>query len=121
MKIPDKNGYNAYPRPLIILTPTKEIASADTLVGVVCSSTAPKTDALLEKPPKEHVPLPYQADGYVRTKLKKETVALCEWIASFRKDDIESVGGRVHAELLEKIVALVRSVHTKNDPPSETD
>ena len=69
--VADHNGHNCYDRPVVILTPSKEIAAADELVGVVASNTAYRE----EPRPHTYVELPFHPSGRVCTGLKKGTVA----------------------------------------------
>ena len=101
-EIADKRGHNRYHRPVIILTANEEIASSDILVGVVASNTA-----YFESPrPTSYIELPYQPQGKVGTKLRKPTVAMCEWIEEFEKAKVlpENIGGLVEPVLLELIL-----------------
>lgn len=77
-------------RPAIIATATDEIADAAEIVAVAVSHSA--TEA--SKPwPEWYVPLPYHREGRVHTKLKKETVALCDWVFALRHDHIRDFIG----------------------------
>jgi hypothetical protein len=53
----------------------------------------------------------------VATRLRKPTVAVCEWLVTVKPDEVaeNNVGGRVPATILEKIIETVRSVA---DPPT---
>jgi hypothetical protein len=111
IEVPDKNGYNAYARPVAILTADSEIEAEDVIVGVVCSHTSaevyPRKDTWIE--------LPYQREGRTRTKLRKPTVALCEWIEPFQKVAAQAaeMGGIVPPGVLLRIIALVKEIHDK--------
>lgn len=117
IEVPDKNGYNAYSRPVAVLTTDSEIHSEDVIVGVVCSNTSaevcPRKATWIE--------IPHQTDGRTRTKLRKPTVALCEWIEPFKKADAQAakMGGIVPPSVLLQIIKLVEAIHgdkEKNEP-----
>lgn len=109
IEVPDKNGYNAYSRPVAVLTKNSEIDSEDVIVGVVCSNTSaevyPRKETWIE--------IPHQRDGRTRTKLRKPTVALCEWIEPFRKVDAQAaeMGGIIPPGVLLQIINLVEEIH----------
>lgn len=107
--VADQNGHNAYGRPIVILTPEAEIANSPRLVGVVASHTA-----FLKNPlPKTYIELPWHPSGRVGTRLKKPTVAVCEWLAAVDPALISEsdIGGRVPATVLERILSMVRQQH----------
>src|SRR6186997_859891 len=112
--VPDQNGHNAYGRPVVIITPESEVATASTLVGVVASNTA----ALKIPRPKSYIELPWHPAGRVATRLRKPTVAVCEWLVTVKPDEVaeNNVGGRVPATILEKIIETVRSVADPRTP-----
>ena len=105
--VPDKHGHNAYPRPVIILTPQNEISSATELFGVVASNTASRTAPR----PSSYIEIPHHPLGMVRTKLKVPTVAVCEWLVSIERSQIISTGGIVPPHVLEAVILKVRELH----------
>jgi hypothetical protein len=107
--VADKNGHNAYGRPVVILTPEDQISGARRLVGVVASHTASMTNPR----PETYIELPWHPTGRVGTKLKKPTVAVCEWLTTFDPSLLteSDVGGRVPALVLEKVLNVVRRMH----------
>ncbi len=113
--VPDKNGFNSYPRPVAVLTKTDEILSEDAIVGVVCSHTSaevhPRKDTWIE--------IPHSPDGRTRTKLRKSTVALCEWIEEFKKSDAQAadMAGIVPPGILLRIINLVKQIHGDKGTP----
>ncbi len=113
IEVPDKNGFNSYPRPVAVLTKTDEIASEDVVVCVVCSHTSaevyPRKDSWIE--------IPHHPDGRTRTRLRKSTVALCEWIEQFKKADAQAadMGGIIPPGVLLRIINLVQELHGSKD------
>jgi len=99
-EVADKNGYNKYHRPIVLLTADREIPQKDTLYGVVSSSTAARQKPL----PEYCLMLPWQRDGHVVTKLCEPSAAVCNWIVEIKKDSIESLAGIVPPKLLVKIL-----------------
>ena len=124
--VPDKNG-NRKEHPVIILTATDEIPSEDELVTVVCSHSAAKKNPL----PDHHVSIPYQRQGRTRTKLKKETVAICDWLVRIKTSTLESVpeddiGGVVPGRVLELVAEQIREIRAQKQgrggqPPHQHD
>ena len=111
--------HNRYPRPVIILTPDAEIETAQELFGVVASNTA----ALMNPRPPHCIELPFHPTGRVGTKLRKPTVAVCTWIVSIKKDEIEDFGGVVPPRIIQGILetrrALDKLVGDYPNPESE--
>lgn len=109
IELADKRGFNKYPRPVIILTPTAEISSEDTLVCVVASHSASQKSPR----PDSYVEVPHQPEGKVRTRLRKPTVAVCQWLEEFEKDDLLAgdVSGVVPPSCLKHILMKVREIH----------
>jgi hypothetical protein len=105
----DKNGYNCYPRPVVILTLTAEIPHHDEVVGVIASHTAS-----LQKPrPDHYIELPHHPSRRVSTKFDRSTVAMCDWSVKVKRSEIadENVGGHVCNEILELVVEKYLEYH----------
>jgi hypothetical protein len=112
--VPDQNGHNAYGRPVVIITAESEVSKTTELVGVVASNTA----ALKSPRPNTYVELPWHPAGRVGTRLKKPTVAVCEWLVAVKSTAIAEmdIGGRVSATVLERIIQTVRSIADRRMP-----
>lgn len=117
VEVADPNGHNCYHRPVIILTPSNELAEEDTIVGVVASNTA----SSVSPRPHSYIAVPYQEDGRVRTKLREPTVAVCEWLVEIEKSQIASdnIGGIVPPSCLKQILDKVEELHGGSEPQSE--
>jgi hypothetical protein len=114
IEVADPRGKNAYARPVVILTPTAEIDSSTTLFGVVASNTA----FYKEPRPDSYIEIPYHPQGMVRTRLRKPTVAICEWIAKIDKSRAEAAeaGGIVPPRVLKAIIDKVREIYEPGPP-----
>ena len=101
--VADKNGYNRYPRPVVILTPNAEIEDNDILYGVVGSRTAAMRIPLADS----HIQLPYHTSGHVVTKLRSPTAVVCDWIVPVEKARIQegNLAGVVPPRLLCSIIS----------------
>jgi hypothetical protein len=108
----DKNGYNNYPRPVVILTLTAEIPAQTELVGVIASSTS----ALITPRPHYWIELPHHPSRRVSTKFDRPTVAMCDWQVHVSVAEIkdEDIGGHVCLELLELVVQAYLDYHKHN-------
>ena len=80
--VADPNGHKKR-RPVVILTPTKEIIAGASLVGVAVTSTP-----TIPKPPL-HVELPWHSDKHEKTGLFRKSWAICTWIVKFKFEEIE--------------------------------
>ena len=91
---------NDYNRPVIILTPNSEIPSEPELFGVVCSHSS-----YYSKPwPDDYIEIPHNPRGVGQTKLKKPTVAICNWGTSVHKNiPQEDIGGVVPSRILVQV------------------
>lgn len=116
--VADERGHNRYPRPVVILTADEEIAAVDELFGVVASNTA----AQMNPRPPHCVELPFHPSGRVVTKLKKPSVAVCTWIVSVKKSEIEDYGGIVPPKIVQQILETRRSIDALagDEPGSST-
>ncbi|HET6880853.1 MAG TPA: type II toxin-antitoxin system PemK/MazF family toxin [Pirellulales bacterium] len=101
---PDARG-NVKRRPVIIITSDDDIDGAEELVGVVCSHTS----VHVVPRPGDYIEVPHDPAGVCRSKLRKPTVAICQWTVSLTKSALaalgnEDYGGIVPATALEQIV-----------------
>lgn len=98
---------------MIILNRTEEIDSEDDLQGVVISHTAWHRDPR----PDHFIELPHQPRGLVGTKLRKPSVACCDWLVSFVRSDLtaDQIGGHVQPTLLEAIIDKVLELHARKE------
>lgn len=107
--VADARGFNRYPRPLVVLTPNAALAVEPVAVGVVCSHTA----ALRSVQQRNWTPLPHHPRGMVKTKLRKPTVACCEWLAEFVPAEVKAgdCAGVVPPVVLAAILRMVMELH----------
>jgi len=72
--IPDPNGHNPKPRPVLIVTRDEDIAVNEDVLVVAISSTG--LDGAL---PSDFFILPWASDGRCRTGLRRRCAAKCNW------------------------------------------
>ena len=101
--MPDPQGRNWKRRPVVIYTPTDEIA-ADGMIDVVAITTQVGTF-----PPEVSVPLPWQRGGHPRTTLTQRNEAICTWTGRVPITDAEPPIGRVPLAELTRILAILTS------------
>lgn len=97
----DPQGGNAKLRPLVVLTPTSEIAD-DALV-VAAAITSQFSDPLAE----DEVALPYHPAGRASTGLTKPCVAKCSWLVAIRPADVIEQRGFLSTERLTTILTAI--------------
>jgi mRNA-degrading endonuclease toxin of MazEF toxin-antitoxin module len=100
--VSDGHG-NTKNRPVVIVTPTGEIAEDRDFLAV-CISTQ------IEDPtPLEHVKLPWSRPRHPRTGLNRPNVAKCEWIVALPFSSIVKVlGSTPSAQMAEIALILLR-------------
>jgi mRNA-degrading endonuclease toxin of MazEF toxin-antitoxin module len=84
-------------RPMIVTTRRRDIVRTSQVFAVVCS-----TDFAEPLGPNE-VRLPFAPDGRCVTKLREDTVAVCDWTTPYPVDRIQRTGGLVPTHLLKEI------------------
>ena len=102
--VADARG-NIKRRPVVIITSDDDIAGGEELVGVVCSHTS----VHVEPRPDDYIEVPHDPAGVCRSKLRKPTVALCQWTIVLTKSSLAALenddyGGIVPATALDVIV-----------------
>ncbi len=98
-------------RPMIAVSSDADIRQNKATVAVVCSTDFDKPLEPFE------VQLPFSPDGRCRTKLRKPTVAVCDWTTVFRVDDIEEYGGWLEQSVVLEILAKANLNQTKDVQP----
>lgn len=101
VELADPQGRNPKRRPVIVLTPDEQITDAG-LIDVAVISTQ-----LSASLPEETVELPWHRDGHPKTKLRTRCGVVCRWISLVAVADIQSTGGFVPADRLERILEIV--------------
>lgn len=101
VEVSDDAGRNPKCRPAVVVTPTDDLSEDDSFVVVAATST-------FSRPlPDNQVELPWHRDKHPRTGLYKSCVAICDWLAEVRHDQVQDVAGivppRVLSRILEKI------------------
>lgn len=117
----DPQGRNPKRRPAVIVTPTEAIV-ADGFVAV-----AAVTSALDQAPADVTIELPWHRDGHPRTKLRKRSVVICNWLEPVAVAEIRGSEGLVPEDRLALILAQVEALHIlpplpkPSDPPETTE
>jgi hypothetical protein len=110
----DPQGGNPKCRPLIVITPTKEIG--DGLIAVVAI-----TGEFADPPAHDEIPLPFDPTGKAKTGLRKPSVAKCSWQEAVAPADVVDDGKQrwipsQHLTLiLEKIAELDAAVDASSE------
>ena len=118
--VADPRGKNPKHRPVVILTSNKELKTAKVAVGVVASHSAASVVPL----PDHHIALPYQQNGLCTSKLRKPTVAICDWLAEVPNEPVsrDNLGGVITPMLLAKILEKIKEMEsTRLAPSSQTN
>jgi len=98
VRIADQTGRNPKCRPAVIVTRTNEITPHGQIVVVAATG-------VFRRPlPENTISLPWAHGGHQTTGLKKECVAICDWLVTVNVDDIDSVGGRLPPSTLRSII-----------------
>src|SRR4051812_12076416 len=84
-------------RPMIIMSRQPDIKRTRQVFAVVCSTT------FKEPIEPSEVRLPFDPEGRGLTRLREDTVAVCDWTTLFPVDLIQRTGGRVPIDLLRQI------------------
>lgn len=87
-------------RPMVAVTRVADIRRTGQVLAVVCS-----TDFELPLRPKE-VLLPSEPDGKSVSRLRRPTVAVCDWTVFFPAEDVNETGGFIPGALLREICRL---------------
>jgi len=85
-------------RPMIVATRRTELIRTGQFLAVVCS-----TDVNADGLHPSEVELPSHAEGRCSTRLRRRTVAVCDWTTTLAVEDVRDTGGVVPATLLREI------------------
>lgn len=100
-RVSSPKGGECKQRPLVILTATAEITPNVPFVAVAGTTQ-------VSKPlPPDRVHLPWHPTGNVRTRLRKPTVVVCDWLVELRVEDVIATGGIVPPTELGVILSKV--------------
>ena len=111
----DRNGRNSKSRPLVVVTPTADIPTAEALVAVAISTTPNPNDNPFE------VPLPWSANGKARTKLTKSCAAVCNWLCKVVPVAIQAEGGVVPPSELAEIMRRIDQLRASEESTTPPD
>jgi mRNA-degrading endonuclease toxin of MazEF toxin-antitoxin module len=101
-ELEDANGIKKI-RPVVVITPTAEIATAKT-VHVVAITTR-----LLEPLPNDHVLLPWDRQGKARSGLKRRCAAVASWQAEIPVTQIQEPVGILPPAAIAVLIAKVKA------------
>jgi hypothetical protein len=101
VEIADPRGQNKKRRPVVLITSSDELASADKYVAVAISSR------LADPLPSDWILLPWSADGRARSGLTKPCAAKCHWMITVRETNIVSVVGALPETVMRDIMLIV--------------
>jgi mRNA-degrading endonuclease toxin of MazEF toxin-antitoxin module len=99
--VTDPQGHNPKVRPLVVLTPTPEIAASNALVAVAITGQFANPLA------PDEIALPYHPGGRAGTGLRKPCVAKCSSLVTIQSVDVLELKGFVPNE---RLAAILNSV-----------
>lgn len=115
-ELEDANGFRKV-RPAVVVSATVDIAAGRPV------RVAAITTRLTSPLPDDHVLLPWQPEGKVRTGLRRKCAAVATWLAEISIGDVQEVVGILPpatiTELLAKIAALSPHLGSSADEASE--
>jgi len=92
-------------RPIVVLTATDEIVLDEPLVGVAVST-------LVSEPlPDGHIEIPWQVNGHPATRLRRRSVAVCNWLIQVTRSELEPTEAYVPSKTLLAIIQAVRRLN----------
>ena len=93
-------------RPIVVITATDEIVLDGPIVGVAVST-------LVSVPvPDEHIELPWQPQGHPATRLRRRSVAVCNWLVEVHFSELEPTEAYVPSKTMLRIIETVRRLNT---------
>lgn len=110
-RVSDPRGGNEKERPIVIISSMHDIEHHNDVVAVAASTSS----ALQDPIPENCVSLPYHPQGNTRTKLRRPTVAVCNWLLVVPKSAILEVAGIVPPHVLATIIEKVNSLTSKSE------
>jgi hypothetical protein len=103
-RVADPRGGNEKVRPLVVITPTREISANEPLLGVAITGSF--SDPLKG----DEVPLPYHPSGATNSSLRKPCVAKCSWLAELNLSDVIEIKGFISNERLIGVLNTIASL-----------
>jgi len=94
-------------RPVILVTPTPEIAAGEPIVAIAVSTT------FTEPLSPDQIELPWERNGRCITGLSKRSVAVCTWLMKIRASDIREIRGCVPPRALRRILERIRAAESE--------
>jgi mRNA-degrading endonuclease toxin of MazEF toxin-antitoxin module len=108
-RVVDPQGGNSKLRPLVIVSPTSDINSKETLVAVAI--TGRFSDPLAD----DEVALPYHPAGSAASGLRKPCVAKCAWLVELNQADVVEQKGHLSNERLRAILQRITELGSRSD------
>lgn len=97
-ELADANGFRKV-RPAVVITPTTDIASGRTLRVLAITTRVPRPL------PDDHVLLPRDRQGKVRSGLRKSCAAVTSWQAEIALSDVQQVAGVLPSAIITKLLS----------------
>jgi hypothetical protein len=97
--VTDRRDQNEKCRPGVVITDTREIASASQIVMVAIASLPDEAGG------SPSIKLPWHRNGHPKTGLGKECYAICHWLCPVDVENIDDIGGYVPEPQLSQILA----------------
>jgi hypothetical protein len=97
VSVTSPHGQGRKLRPAVVI----DMVDADSFLAVAGSTSFP------EPLPNECVLLPWHPEGKVKTKLKRKTVAVCNWMVKLGVAEVREIGGFVPPEIMKAILEKI--------------
>ena len=106
--VADPQGRNPKIRPIILVDLEPEKIPLEEPLHGVCLTTQ-----VGEASREDCIPVPWHPQGNVITKLTGECEAVCTWLVSFRRTDVQSARGLVPPKDMSKILEKLREIRER--------
>jgi PemK-like, MazF-like toxin of type II toxin-antitoxin system len=105
----DRYGVNEKVRPAVVIACSSDASSGDQVVAAAITTTIPNplSSNLVE--------LPWNRQGTAKTKLRRRSAVVCDWLLLFESSCIQSYSGYVPGNLLTLIMLKIEELKARFD------
>lgn len=113
-ELEDPNGFRKV-RPAVVVTATADIAAGQPV------RVAAITTRLTSPLPDDHVLLPWQPEGKVRTGLRRKCAAVATWLAEISVGSVQKVVGILPPAAITELLTKISAASQHSDLPTDKE